>query len=109
MVQEADLSARYDSIVHMMTAAAGAELFYTQVPQPQQHCSALLTPTPTHYTQANNSARRESSEEAQAQDRRIMAAWSGHQGHFVVDNEADRRTVIATVNPNPKYRPAVMA
>jgi len=66
--EEEELSARYDSVVHLMSAAAGAEEFYTA---------------------ENNAARRESPQEARGQDKLILEAWQGHQGHFVVDNEVD--------------------
>ena len=99
--QEPDLGARYDSVVHMMTAAAGAEEFYTQAPssiQPQTLSGRVPRP------QANNEARRESAEEARAQDRLIMAAWKGHQGHFVVDNEVGplyHRRMLVGADPSP--------
>ena len=56
---------RYDGIVHLVTAAIGAESFYT--------------------TQ-NNAARTETLEEAAAVDRRIRAAWEGAHRLRVIDN-----------------------
>ena len=49
--EEEELSARYDSVVHLMSAAAGAEEFYTA---------------------ENNAARRESPQEARGQDKLIL-------------------------------------
>lgn len=51
---------RYDLVVHLVTAAKGAEEFYTT---------------------ANNSARRESADEARFQDDLTELVWSGHHNH----------------------------
>lgn len=59
---------RYDAVVHLVTAADGA---------------------PQYYTTANNSARKESPEEAIALDRRTQEAWIGHQHLRVVDNSTN--------------------
>lgn len=71
--------ARYDGVIHMVTAAIGA---------------------PRHYTLANNPARIESPEEAAASDRRLLRVWTGHPHLRVIDNRGDfadkiRRTVEA--------------
>lgn len=55
----------YDAVFHMVTAANGAEMFYTT---------------------ANNDARTETVEEAIAVDNRIIAAWTGHPHLRVIDN-----------------------
>lgn len=55
----------YDAVVHLVTAADGAE-----------HA----------YTTANNEARRENVEEARALDRATLAAWIDHPRLIVVDN-----------------------
>lgn len=57
---------RYDAVLHMRTAAYGAEASYT------------LT---------NNAARTESLEEARELDDRTLAAWHGHDHHRVIGNE----------------------
>ncbi len=59
---------QYDGVFHLVTAANGAESFYT--------------------TQ-NNTARRESPEEAAAMDDKILAAWTGHPHLRVIGNETD--------------------
>jgi len=55
---------RYDLVIHMVTAADGAEKYYMQ----------------------NNEARYESPEEAREKDRKTREAWEGHPRLFVVDN-----------------------
>lgn len=55
----------YDAVIHLVTAAKGAEQFYTQ---------------------ANNPARLESAEEARAADERTLAAWIGHPHLKIIDN-----------------------
>jgi len=57
--------ARYDHVLHLVSAAIGAE---------------------EHYTGANNAARHESVEEAADLDRRIAKAWVGHEALRVLDN-----------------------
>jgi CYTH domain-containing protein/thymidylate kinase len=56
---------RYDAVIHMVTAADGAEEFYTL---------------------ANNKARYETPEQARIQDKKIQDAWNGHEHFRVVDN-----------------------
>ncbi|MDO4708188.1 MAG: ATP-binding protein [Porphyromonadaceae bacterium] len=60
--------ARYDAVIHMVTAAIGAEDFYTTT---------------------NNSARHESVEQARELDNRIMKAWTGHPQLHIVENNVD--------------------
>ena len=60
---------RYDAIFHLVTAADGAETFYSL---------------------ANNEARHESAEEAIAQDRKTQNAWNGHPHHIIIDNRKQR-------------------
>ncbi len=60
--------ARYDAVIHMVTAASGAEAFYTT---------------------ENNTARHEGLELAREIDSRILNAWTGHQNLRVVDNNLD--------------------
>lgn len=56
---------RYDMVIHLVTAAIGAEEFYTL---------------------ENNAARFESIEEAAAVDRRIQSEWMSHPNFIIVDN-----------------------
>ena len=72
--------ARYDAVIHMVTAADGAEEFYANL---------------------NNEARYESAEEAVAKDIKIREAYLGHQRWFCVDNTAssfDHKINIAKQN-----------
>lgn len=55
----------YNAVIHMVTAANGAE---------------------EHYTKANNSARRETPEQARAVDQRTLEAWIGHPHLRIIDN-----------------------
>ena len=65
---EIELRERYDAVFHLITAADGAEAFYTT---------------------ANNQARRESPEEAIELDRKLANAWTGHQHMRIIDNSTD--------------------
>ena len=56
---------RYDAVLHLVTAADGAESWYTT---------------------ANNSARSESAQEARSLDKLIQKAWTGHPHLRVIDN-----------------------
>lgn len=58
----------YDAVFHLVTAAKGAEKYYTL---------------------ANNQARTESVEEARALDDKLIAAWAGHPHLRVIDNSTD--------------------
>lgn len=60
---------RYDGVFHLVTAADGAEAFYTL---------------------ANNKARHETIEEAIGQDRKTQQAWQGHPHHVIIDNRKGR-------------------
>lgn len=59
---------RYDAVIHMVTAALGAEEFYTL---------------------ANNTARTETPEQARVLDRKTQDAWVGHPHLRVIDNHSD--------------------
>ncbi len=63
-----ELRDQYDAVFHLVTAAKGAEEFYTM---------------------ENNAARYESIEEARALDDRLIAAWTGHPHLRVIDNSGD--------------------
>lgn len=62
---EVELRDNYDAVFHLVTAAKGAEEFYTL---------------------ANNTARRESLEEAKLADDRTMNCWIGHPHFRSIDN-----------------------
>ena len=64
---EVELRDRYDAVFHLVTAAKGAEEFYTT---------------------ANNSARIETPQEAAALDDRLIAAWTGHPHLRIIDNSS---------------------
>ena len=65
---EVELRDGYDAVFHLVTAAKGAEEFYTT---------------------ANNQARTETVEQARAIDDRLITAWTGHPHLRVVDNSTD--------------------
>jgi len=64
---EVELRDGYDAVFHLVTAAKGAEEFYTT---------------------ANNPARTETPEEAAALDDRLISAWTGHPHFRVIDNSS---------------------
>ncbi|MBO4299559.1 MAG: AAA family ATPase [Clostridia bacterium] len=64
---EVALRDQYDAVFHLVTAAKGAERFYTR---------------------ANNTARTETAEQAAALDDRLIAAWTGHPHLRVIDNSS---------------------
>ena len=65
---EIELRDDYDAVFHLVTAAKGAEEFYTL---------------------ENNAARYESVEEAAELDDKFIAAWTGHPHFRVIDNRSD--------------------
>ncbi len=65
---EVELRDSYDAVFHLVTAAKGAEKFYTT---------------------ANNSARTETVEQAAALDDKLIAAWTGHPHLRIIDNGTD--------------------
>lgn len=58
----------YDAVFHLVTAAKGAEEFYTL---------------------SNNQARTETVEQAAALDDKLIAAWTGHPHLRIIDNRTD--------------------
>lgn len=60
-----EASGRYHAVVHLQTAAIGAEAYYTN---------------------ANNSARRETVEQAREMDAAVLRAWESHENLHVVKN-----------------------
>jgi CYTH domain-containing protein len=71
-----DIYNRYDAVLHMVTAADGAEQFY-------------LWNDPTKEGVGNNAARSESPEEARVKDKKTLNAWIGHPHLRVFDNSTD--------------------
>ena len=65
---EIELRDHYDAVFHLVTAAKGAEAFYTL---------------------ANNTARYETPEEAIRVDDGLIASWTGHPHLRVIDNRYD--------------------
>ena len=65
---EVELRDHYDAVFHLVTAAKGAEEFYTT---------------------ANNAARTESVEEATVLDDKLISAWTGHPHLRVINNASD--------------------
>ena len=65
---EVELRDNYDAVFHLVTAAKGAEQFYTT---------------------ENNTARSESIEEAIGADDRLINAWTGHPHFRVIDNSSN--------------------
>lgn len=64
-MSEVELRDHYDAVFHLVTAAKGAEEFYTY---------------------ANNAARYETVQEAIESDDRLIAAWTGHPHLRIIDN-----------------------
>lgn len=67
---------RYDAVLHMVTAANGAE---------------------EHYTNSNNKHRSEGIELARELDNRLVGAWKGHPNLKVIDNSEVFDTKISNV------------
>ncbi len=67
-IAESVLRDGYDAVFHLVTAAKGAFEFYTN---------------------ANNSARTETPEQAAMLDERLVSVWSGHPYHRIIDNSTD--------------------
>ena len=65
---EVELRDHYDAVFHLVTAAKGAEEFYTL---------------------ANNAARYETVEEAVRVDNELIASWTGHPHLRIIDNQYD--------------------
>ena len=67
-LDEQALLGRYDMVLHLVTAADGAEKFYTT---------------------ANNATRTETPAQARALDKKMERCWSAHAELHVVDNSSD--------------------
>jgi predicted ATPase len=63
---EEQLLARYDAVVHLVTAANGAEPFYNKETNPDRY---------------------ETLEEARIVDERLQRAWSEHPQHCIIGND----------------------
>lgn len=78
---EEQMYAEYDAVFHLVTAANGAEEFYTL---------------------ANNTARYETVEQARALDEALIRCWSGHPRFSVIGNtmgfEEKMRTLITEIS-----------
>lgn len=68
-----DVYSRYDAVLHLVTAADGAEEFYQWN-------------DPNKEGVGNNAARSESPEEARIKDKKTLDAWIGHHHLRVFDN-----------------------
>lgn len=67
-LSEIEMRDSYDAVFHLVTAAKGAEEFYTRV---------------------NNGARSENLDEARVADTRTLNAWTGHPHLRVIDNSTN--------------------
>ena len=65
-ITEAQIISRYDLVIHLVTAAAGKEEFYTT---------------------DNNTARTETVEEARERDKKTMETWSTHPNQVIIGND----------------------
>lgn len=72
----ADVYSRYDAVLHLVTAADGAEEFYQWN-------------DPTKEDVGNNAARSENPQEARDKDKKTLDAWIGHPHLRVFDNSTD--------------------
>ena len=66
--EEGQLLGRYDAVVHLTTAAEGAEKFYTSV---------------------NNQARTETAQEAREMDKKTRNSWKCHNNRIIVENGSE--------------------
>ena len=80
-MSEVELRDGYDAVFHLVTAAKGAEEFYTT---------------------ENNTARTETAQQAAALDEKLIAAWTGHPHLRIIDNSTDfdgkMRNLIAEIS-----------
>ena len=72
-LKETTLRDNYDAVFHLVTAAKGAEAFYTT---------------------ANNVARTEGLQQAVELDDKVLSAWTGHPHLRVIDNSTDFETKL---------------
>ena len=74
-LSESALAARYDAVLHLTTAAIGAESFYKRGEVTDDERATVI--------------REESPEEARQLDGKIMDAWKMHPRRGVITNEKD--------------------
>ena len=67
-LSEVNVRDRYNGVIHLVTAAEGAEEYYTG---------------------ANNAARIETPEEARSIDKKTIESWLGHPHFKIIDNRTD--------------------
>lgn len=67
-LNEMEVMASYNLVIHLVTAADGAE---------------------EHYTKANNSARTETPEQARALDKKTLNSWIGHENLSIITNSGN--------------------
>jgi predicted ATPase len=72
--KEADVLRSYDAVIHLVTAAEGAEQAYTL---------------------SNNAARTETLDQARAMEQRTLRAWDAHPHRCIIDNSTDFAGKIA--------------
>ncbi len=75
-LSEIELKSRYDAIIHLQTAAVGAEEFYTL---------------------KNNKARNDSKKRAAELDGKLVSAWVGHSNLKLIDNSTNFEDKISRV------------
>jgi CYTH domain-containing protein/predicted ATPase len=80
----ADIYSHYDAVLHLVTAANGAEQFYQWN-------------DPTKEDVGNNAARSESPEEARVKDKKTLESWIGHPHLRVFDNSTDFKGKVKRV------------
>ena len=73
---EEELKSRYNAVIHLRTAAIGAEEFYTL---------------------KNNKARSDSKQKAIDLDNKLVSAWTGHNNFKIIDNSTDFEEKIERV------------
>lgn len=71
-----NIYAKYDAVIHLVTAANGAEQYYQWNDPSKEDCG-------------NNAARSESPKEAIIKDKKTLNAWIGHPHLRVFDNSTD--------------------
>lgn len=79
---DAQLKDRYDAVLHLVSAADGAEAYYTT---------------------SNNKERTEGLELARELDKKVINAWSGHPHLRVINNHEDFNTKIMRVVKEISY------
>lgn len=75
-LSEEELKSRYDLVIHLKTAAIGAENFYTL---------------------KNNKARNDSKQKAIDLDNKLVLAWTGHNNLKIIDNSTNFEQKIERV------------